>query len=538
MMPLEHRIVSNIVEQSQQRVEGANFDMRKHLLEYDDVLNKQRMQIYAQRDRIFVKDDLTADVNTLLEDEIRQRVPVAFADEEGPWRLLAWLEQSQQTFPHRNGFYPSFMYDLLLQELDPVKTREALTQAVLDIAARAIDAEQDRLRRVVAHLFDQTTDAVDNQLQERLDVLHTALEGLTYEGEDRPRHPRQALEQISRLVGAPLTLGNADRHTLLEDPLALEDVLAEQVEQALTTIALRRLLLTLQNRLRTDLGIDLETLQAADWEEALQRLSQAVDDLLAARRQSLMGEKGEIPITLNRVLPTLPETPNDDDKLRLLAALTQGERIDFIKHQQVRRTYQRFSYLYYAGGLLAKQPPQEAEADILEHLQGAQRAQQYNFGEAIFTERAQNASTVLEIDPGLAEVLPSERLQLSPRDLTEPERETVYDWMGKRMQTEWYRRVLLEAITNAWVEYLTRIEALRVSIGLEAYAQRNPLVEYKRKASEMFAELIAEIRAAVISRVYTAQPVMRAQTTGAQAERKPASTRSGGKKKKKRKRRK
>ena len=49
LLPLEVRLVSNIIEGSQTRVEGANFDVRKHLLEYDDVLNQQRSQIYGQR---------------------------------------------------------------------------------------------------------------------------------------------------------------------------------------------------------------------------------------------------------------------------------------------------------------------------------------------------------------------------------------------------------------------------------------------------------------------------------------------------------
>ena len=58
-LPLEVRLVGNMIEGSQHRVEGANYDVRKHLLEYDDVLNKQRAQIYSQRDRIFIKEDLT-----------------------------------------------------------------------------------------------------------------------------------------------------------------------------------------------------------------------------------------------------------------------------------------------------------------------------------------------------------------------------------------------------------------------------------------------------------------------------------------------
>ena len=54
-MPIANPLVDRVVEQSQNRVEGANFDVRKHLLEYDDVLNTQREKIYGQRDLVFKK---------------------------------------------------------------------------------------------------------------------------------------------------------------------------------------------------------------------------------------------------------------------------------------------------------------------------------------------------------------------------------------------------------------------------------------------------------------------------------------------------
>jgi preprotein translocase subunit SecA len=56
------------------------------------------------------------------------------------------------------------------------------------------------------------------------------------------------------------------------------------------------------------------------------------------------------------------------------------------------------------------------------------------------------------------------------------------------------------------VDYLTRVEALRISIGLEAYAQRDPLVQYKGKASQLFQELLTDIRSAVISRIFLYSP--------------------------------
>jgi preprotein translocase subunit SecA len=94
-VPMEVGLVSRLVEQSQSRVEGANFDVRKHLLEYDDVLNAQRQRIYSQRDLIFTKADLSEDVTELLDTEINRRVPESLDDDEGPWKLLAWLDQIQ-----------------------------------------------------------------------------------------------------------------------------------------------------------------------------------------------------------------------------------------------------------------------------------------------------------------------------------------------------------------------------------------------------------------------------------------------------------
>jgi preprotein translocase subunit SecA len=62
------------------------------------------------------------------------------------------------------------------------------------------------------------------------------------------------------------------------------------------------------------------------------------------------------------------------------------------------------------------------------------------------------------------------------------------------------------------VDYLTKVEALRVSIGLEAYAQRDPLVQYKNQASTMFQGLLSEIRAGAISRMFIYRPRPLTQT--------------------------
>ena len=82
----------------------------------------------------------------------------------------------------------------------------------------------------------------------------------------------------------------------------------------------------------------------------------------------------------------------------------------------------------------------------------------------------------------------------------------VMDELGKSALTEVYRQLLLGVITELWVDYLTQMEALRVSIGLEAYGQRDPLVEYKSKASELFQNLLKDMRSGVILRMFTFRP--------------------------------
>jgi preprotein translocase subunit SecA len=67
-VPIEHRMVSRAIENAQKKVENHNFEMRKHILEYDDVMNQQRKVIYEQRRQILAGEDLKEEVLGLAED--------------------------------------------------------------------------------------------------------------------------------------------------------------------------------------------------------------------------------------------------------------------------------------------------------------------------------------------------------------------------------------------------------------------------------------------------------------------------------------
>lgn len=99
-MPIENRMVSKSIESAQRRVEGQNFDIRKHLLDYDDVLNKHREVIYRKRRDILAAENGREKVLEMIEDEIEQVVLFHTASEqEGDWNLEEIYEVVGTIFP-------------------------------------------------------------------------------------------------------------------------------------------------------------------------------------------------------------------------------------------------------------------------------------------------------------------------------------------------------------------------------------------------------------------------------------------------------
>ena len=85
---IESRLVSRTIESAQSRVEGFNFDIRKRVVEYDDVINKQRETIYAERDKVLHNEDLTETVQIFLDDEVDSLVDSHLVGEDpAEWNL-------------------------------------------------------------------------------------------------------------------------------------------------------------------------------------------------------------------------------------------------------------------------------------------------------------------------------------------------------------------------------------------------------------------------------------------------------------------
>jgi preprotein translocase subunit SecA len=194
--------------------------------------------------------------------------------------------------------------------------------------------------------------------------------------------------------------------------------------------------------------------------------------------------------------------------------MPQGTKAAFDKktHKRILQRTTRLTYIYLAAHLLGSKDPREITEDVLKHLQAAQGTIQRAWGAGEFSRLA--GARLPDLEPQLRETLCNllgeetcTRLQVQAlQSLDREQTIQVMDELGRRALTEIYRQLLLGVITELWVDYLTQMEALRVSIGLEAYGQRDPLVQYKSKASELFQNLLKDMRSGVISRMFIYRP--------------------------------
>jgi preprotein translocase subunit SecA len=133
--PIEHRMVSNAIERAQKRVEGHNFDIRKHLLEYDNVMNKQREVIYGQRRDILGGANLSEEILQMIQ-ELSDDLLDQYTDERTmpeDWDLAGLEESVRQHFG----------LQLELDRFDLEKlTFEALREEVQQRVQEAYQAQQ------------------------------------------------------------------------------------------------------------------------------------------------------------------------------------------------------------------------------------------------------------------------------------------------------------------------------------------------------------------------------------------------------------
>lgn len=169
---IEHRMVTNAIEKSQRKVEGRNFDMRKTLLEYDDVANDQRTVIYEQRNEVMASNDVSEMIDTIREDVVDSVVSEFIPPQSMPeqWDVQGGLEAQLQS---------EMAIELPIQQWlkdDNKLYEDNLRQKILDAIVAEYKAKEEvagseALRKFEKQVFLQVLDTLWKEHLSNMDHL-------------------------------------------------------------------------------------------------------------------------------------------------------------------------------------------------------------------------------------------------------------------------------------------------------------------------------------------------------------------------------
>ncbi|AMO69444.1 preprotein translocase subunit SecA [gamma proteobacterium BDW918] len=197
---IEHRMVSNAIEKAQRKVEGRNFDMRKQLLEYDDVANDQRQIIYQQRNELMEADDisdmLAAIRHDVVGDVVREYIPPQSLEEQ--WDV-AGLERRLHT---------DFEVDLPLQtwlDEDRSVNEEVLTEKINQAITEAYEAKcalvGPDMRKIERHIMLQVLDTLWKEHLATMDHLRHGIHLRAFAQKNpKQEYKREAFELFQEML--------------------------------------------------------------------------------------------------------------------------------------------------------------------------------------------------------------------------------------------------------------------------------------------------------------------------------------------------
>jgi preprotein translocase subunit SecA len=166
-IPIEHNLISKSIENAQIKVEGYNFDIRKHLLEYDDVINKQRQLIYDQRRKILSEENLRPIIIDMVSEELSDLVEVYTGGHPEEWDLEGLFNAARAILPFPPNFTP--------RRWEGLSSRE-IKDNLLEVAERYYDEKE---RRLGGELTSQVERLVLLRVVDNLWIRHlTALDEL------------------------------------------------------------------------------------------------------------------------------------------------------------------------------------------------------------------------------------------------------------------------------------------------------------------------------------------------------------------------
>ena len=196
---IEHRMLTNAIERAQRRVEGRNFDIRKRILEFDDVLNEQRKVIYEQRKEILQEDNISELVRTMRVD-VMSNLFQKFIPEyeiESNWKIKDFEEVLENEYDLKIS-----VKDILdNKELDLEKSNEEIIIALQKKYDEKSDLHKDIFSEVEKQIVLQVIDQSWKNHINSLEQLRQNIGFRSYAGKDpRLEYKRESFEMFQGLL--------------------------------------------------------------------------------------------------------------------------------------------------------------------------------------------------------------------------------------------------------------------------------------------------------------------------------------------------
>jgi preprotein translocase subunit SecA len=471
-MPVEHSMISRSVEQAQVKMEGHNFDIRKHLVEYDDVVNTHRDVIYGER-RFVLRD---GDPGPLIGELIGEKV-----EELAGGTLKSDDPRGKKKDNKRDKAGYSAMFESFKEQF-PDEVVRRLLHSILTDRLLPLAAEGDR-----------------EGLSEELKLI--------------------AQEAYDGVLAAQLA-GLDER---LQEFYHIGDIYYEIAgEGTLDYSKLQKLLNLSPDLMRTIEGEEM------GYEEAREFLTEIVEEGFRQTHQSRLEQlQGELEAAAGR-LGNGSTTGTGGDSTNPKWEKRVGDLLHLIDTSFTLSSASAARYVEAENqGRSANMMASEDDVvmEVREQLGALYEDVERIMGE-VFLETNAGWPLIALVDNRLPRSVYrqiEERLGLEGLEQVENTPIAQLPQEVRDIVAEAYVRwqesdLMLRVIDYLWTRHLTTMEQLRNSIGLQAYGQKDPLVQYKVKAYELFDELKAEIRQLVVMNVL----MMGSRAEAARAASKPA----------------
>ena len=171
--PIEHKMITKSIENAQKKVEGRNFDMRKHVLEYDDVMNQQREVIYKERKQVLKGEDLKEHImhmiGQIIESEMDQYANAKLYPEQ--WTLGDLIKDAEQIYAPAGR--------LKLEELEEM-SRDEVQETLMNLATEAYELREKMFGETNMRELERIVmlRVIDNHWMEHLDDMDMLREGI------------------------------------------------------------------------------------------------------------------------------------------------------------------------------------------------------------------------------------------------------------------------------------------------------------------------------------------------------------------------